>query len=76
MSPGVHRGQKRELGPLEMELQVLVRLQVWVLGSNVRPSARALCTFNQRGISPAPVLAFYVSAHTQVLRLACKPFID
>jgi hypothetical protein len=37
---GALRGQKRVLGPLEQELQTVVSLQLWVLGTKPRSSAR------------------------------------
>lgn len=35
-----HRGQKRMLGPLELELQVFVRHPMWVLGTKLCKSNR------------------------------------
>lgn len=37
----VHRGQKRVLAPLKLELQDTGSYQMWVLGTKLQPSMRA-----------------------------------
>lgn len=45
------RGQKRACDPLELELQAIVSCLTWVLGTELRPSARALCILHCGAIS-------------------------
>lgn len=37
-------GQKRELDPLELELYMVISQPVWVLGTKLGTSVRAICT--------------------------------
>lgn len=41
-----HRGQKRVLDPLELELRVLANWLMWVLGTEPRSSVRAASALN------------------------------
>lgn len=48
MSSGVHRSQKKVLGPLELELRVTVEYAMWVLGTELGSSG------NQYALSLGP----------------------
>lgn len=48
------RGQSRASDPLELELEVVVTLLMWVLGTHFGSSARAIHTLNHQVISPTP----------------------
>jgi hypothetical protein len=51
------RGQKRTMGPLQLELQAVVSCPMWVLGTELWSSAREHAC-NCLIISPAPFLSF------------------
>lgn len=46
MSTGVHVGQKKASGPLELELQAVLSHLIWMLGTKCRPSGKAVCALN------------------------------
>lgn len=46
MGAGTCRDQKRVLGPLELELQVVVSYWAWVFGTGPGSSERVICAFN------------------------------
>lgn len=46
MSAGAHRGEKRVLDPLELDLQATVSYPTWVLGTKLGSSAKATSTLN------------------------------
>lgn len=50
---GPHRGQKRALDPLKLELHTVVSHTVWVLETKLWSSVRAASTHNRWAISPA-----------------------
>lgn len=41
MSTGAFRGQERVLGPMELEIQAVVRCVTWVLGTELIPSGKS-----------------------------------
>lgn len=47
------RGQRKVLGPREVEIQAVVKSLMRVLGTEFGASTRAVCTFNYRAISPS-----------------------
>lgn len=49
---------RRVWDPLELELQVLVSCQTWVLGIKLRSSIIALRALNCSAITPAPAFMF------------------
>ena len=49
-------GQKRVLDPLELELQEVVSCLTWVLGAELRSSARVAHILNHGAMSPTPNL--------------------
>ena len=47
VNAAVHRSQRPEASdPLELKLQLAVSCQMWVLGTELRPSARAASALN------------------------------
>lgn len=54
-----YRGQKRTLGHLELELDMVVRYHIVGYGRGLRikprSSGRAVCALKQRAVSPAPL---------------------
>lgn len=60
--------QKRIMGPLELELQVVVSCLLWALGTGLRSFTRATGTLNQGTISSAPVVTLDPPASTPELR--------
>jgi hypothetical protein len=54
------RGQKRAfMGPLELQLQALVRCPTWVLRAECGSSVRAVCTLHYQAISTAPLFCVW-----------------
>lgn len=53
MNTSSYRGQKRALDFVELELQAVRSCQTWVLGTELRSSARAIFTINAE-LSPTP----------------------
>ena len=53
MCVGALHDQKVASGPLELEVQELVRCPGWVLGTTLRPSLRTGCSLNHWAISLA-----------------------
>jgi hypothetical protein len=49
---GALGGQKRASDPLELELQAVVSCLVWVMGSELRPSGRAVSDLNHWVVTP------------------------
>lgn len=47
LSADVYGAEKRASHPLELELQAVVITLLWVLGTELRSSAKAICTLNQ-----------------------------
>lgn len=72
--PGSCRGQKRELGPLEWKLQIVVAHHKGA-GSTSVFSARGVSVLSHGAISPGPALGFYVvwstPAWTCLLQSGC-----
>jgi hypothetical protein len=54
-----HGGQKRASDPPELELQVVVSRPLWVLGIELRSSARAAIVPTPEAVSSALYLIFY-----------------
>lgn len=74
---GDHGVQKRELDPLELELQVVVSLQVGILGRELRASGKGVQALDLCSISPAPYI--FLIAHKKrgrrmLLFLPSTPF--
>jgi hypothetical protein len=57
-SEGAHRSQKRVSDNLQVELQVVVSHLLWILGTKLRSSRRAMCILNSWAICPASWCAF------------------
>lgn len=57
-----HRGQAGASVAIKLESQAVVKHPMWVLGAEVGPSAKAMCTLTSRGISAAPALLFLAQA--------------
>ena len=54
-----HRGQRRMLDLLELELQAVVSIFMRVLGTELGSTSRVLCALNHWVISPASILFFF-----------------
>lgn len=54
MHTGPCGGQKKALGPLKLESQVVESHQTWVLGTYLKSSGRAVHALNYGAISSAP----------------------
>lgn len=66
----IHRGQKRMLDPLELELQVSVSCLTWMLVTELGPSANAAKTPNHLAISPS-VYIIYIHIYIIYLFETC-----
>lgn len=51
----VGSGVRKRLGPLELDLEVIVKGLAWVLETELLSSRRAENTFNYWAISPGPI---------------------
>lgn len=70
--PHVYRcleSQKEELDFLELDLQIVACLLMWVLGTEPRSSSRAPNAVNWWAISPALILCFEAGPLTGILNL-------
>lgn len=56
MTVDAHNGQKRMLDALDLELESLENFPTKVLGTELGPSARAVCSLNCQAISLGPKL--------------------
>jgi hypothetical protein len=56
LSTGALKSQKEVLSPLELELLAFVGHWMWVLGTELRSSAKAVIAFKYWTISPAALI--------------------
>ena len=72
MGAGACRDQKRTSDPRELELQAVVSHSVWMLGTELRSSARAMCTLNLWALFQVPTYSVgVVCVCANVLMLEC-----
>lgn len=55
MGAGACGGRKRMLYCLELESQVVVSCQMWVMGTDLEPFGRAVSAFSYQATAPVPI---------------------